>query len=63
MSIEMMNSAWNTEGLSPTKKLILLLLGSYADENNQCYPSHRHIADKIGLKDTKGVGQTIREFE
>jgi len=45
MSIEMMNSAWNTEGLSPTKKLILLLLGSYADENNQCYPSHRHIAD------------------
>lgn len=63
MSIEMMNGAWNTDGLTPTKKLILLLLGSYADENGQCYPSHRHIANKIGLKDTKGIGATIREFE
>lgn len=63
MSIEMMNSAWNTDNLTPTKKLILLLLGSYADENHQCYPSHRHIANKIGLKDTKGVQRTIQEFE
>lgn len=63
MSIEMMNGAWNTEGLTPTKKLILLLLGAYADENAQCYPSHRHIAKKIGLKDTKGIQRTIKEFE
>ena len=63
MSIEMMNSAWNTDDLTPTKKLILLLLGSYADENHQCYPSHKHIAKKIGLKDTKGIQKTIKEFE
>jgi len=63
MSIEMMNGAWNTDGLTPTKKLILLLLGAYADENGQCYPSHRHIAKKIGLKDTKGIQRTIKEFE
>lgn len=63
MSIEMMNAAWRTEGLTPTKKLILLLLGSYADENNQCYPSHKHIAKIIGLKDTKGIQKTIKEFE
>jgi len=62
MSIEMLNAGWNTEGLTPTKKLILLLLCNYADENKQCYPSHRHIADKVGLKDTKGVQRTIKEF-
>ena len=63
MSIEMMNHAWNIDGLTPTKKLILLLLGSYADENGTCYPSYRHIANKIGLKDTKGVRKAIKEFE
>ena len=63
MSIEMLNAGWNITGLTPTRKLILLLLCNYADENNQCYPSHRHIADKVGLKDTKGVQRTIKEFE
>ena len=63
MSIEMLNRALNIEGLTPTKKFILVLLGNYADENGQCYPSHRHIANKIGLKDTKGIQQTIKLFE
>lgn len=63
MSIKCLNQAFDVEGLSPTKKLILVLLGNYADEKNTCYPSHRHIADKVGLKDTKGVQRTIKEFE
>ena len=63
MSIEMLNRALNVDGLTPTRKFILVLLGNYADENGQCYPSHRHIANKIGLKDTKGIQQTIKLFE
>ena len=63
MSVQMSHAGWQITGLTPTKKIILLLLCNYADENNQCYPSHRHIADKVGLKDTKGVQRTIKEFE
>ena len=63
MSIEMLNRALKVEGLTPTRKFILVLLGNYADENDQCYPSHRHIAKIIGLKDTKGIQRTIKEFE
>jgi len=63
MSIEMLNRALKIEGLTPTRKFILVLLGNYADENAQCYPSHRHIANIIGLKDTKGIQRTIQEFQ
>ena len=63
MSIEYLNHELKTEGLTPTKKLILVLLGNYADENGTCYPSYNHIAKIVGLKDTKGIQKTIKEFE
>lgn len=63
MSIEHLNHALKTEGLTPTKKLILVILGNYADERGTCYPSYGHIAKIIGLKDTKGIQKTIKEFE
>lgn len=63
MSIEYLNLALKTEGLTPTKKLILVILGNYADEKGSCYPSYKHIAKIIGLKDTKGIQKTIKEFE
>tara|TARA_Y100000114_G_scaffold74203_1_gene68043 strand:- start:2999 stop:3601 length:603 start_codon:yes stop_codon:yes gene_type:complete len=63
MSIECLNQALKIKGLTPTKKFILVLLGNYADENGSCYPSYRHIADIVGLKDTKGVQKAIKEFE
>jgi hypothetical protein len=63
MSIEYLNYALKTEGLTPTKKLILVILGNYADEKGTCYPSYGHIAKIIGLKDTKGIQRTIKEFE
>jgi hypothetical protein len=63
MSIECLNQALKVEGLTPTKKLILVILGNYADEKGTCYPSYGHIAKMIGLKDTKGVQKTIKEFE
>jgi len=63
MSIKCLNQALNQQGLTPTKKFILVILGNYADEQGTCYPSYRHIADIVGLADTKGVQRAIKEFE
>jgi len=63
MSIECLNAALKVEGLTPTKKFILVILGNYCDERGTCFPSYRHIAEKVGLKDTKGVQKAIKEFE
>ena len=63
MSIELLNNALKVEGYTPTAKFVLIILANYADEFGCCYPSHRHIADIIGLKDTKGVAKYINEFE
>ena len=63
MSLEALTAAFKVEGLTPTKKLILVVLANYADEQGTCYPSHKHIAKLVGLKDHKGVQRTIKEFE
>lgn len=63
MSIECLNQAIKTEGLSPTRKLILIILANYADEHGSCFPSYKHIAKIVGLKDHKGVQRVIKEFE
>ena len=74
MSIKCMNLAIEIDGesvvmpdgaigLTPTKKFILVLLGNYADEKDECYPSHKHLAKKVGLKDSKSVQKTIKQFE
>lgn len=63
MSIECLNQALKIKGLTPTKKLILVLLANYSDEKGTCYPSYKHIADIIGLKTVKGIQKAIKEFE
>lgn len=63
MSIEYLNRALKVEGLTPTKKFILVILCNYADESGSCYPSYSHIAKIVGLKTNKGVRLAIKEFE
>ena len=63
MSIECLNQALKTNGLTPTKKLILVILANYADEKGTCYPSYKHIAKIIGLNTTKTIQNAIKEFE
>ena len=63
MSIELLNKALKVQNLSPTKKLILLILANYADENGSCYPSHQHLANLCGLQTTKSIKSAIKEFE
>ena len=62
MSIELLNKALKVQNLSPTKKLILLILANYADENGTCYPSHQHLANLCGLQTTKSIKLAINEF-
>lgn len=65
MSIECLNKALKIEfdGQTPTKRLILILLANYCDDNDSCYPSYKHIAKLAGLKDTKHIANIIKEFE
>lgn len=62
MSIECLNKALKIENLAPTKKLVLVILANYADENNTCYPSYQHIGYLAGIKDQKHIGKIIKEF-
>lgn len=63
MSIEHLNLALKIDGLTPTKKFILVALANYADERGTCYPSYKHLAKLVGLKSPKGVQLAIKEFE
>jgi len=65
MSIECLNKALKIqfEGQTPTKRLILILLANYCDDQNSCYPSYSHIAKLAGLKDPKHIARIVKEFE
>ena len=49
-------------GLTPTQKLVLILLSNYCDEKNRCFPSHSHIAQLAGIKSSKHISKIIREL-
>ena len=65
MSIECLNKALKIqfENQTPTKRLILILLANYCDDQNSCYPSYSHIAKLAGLKDPKHIARIVKEFE
>jgi len=65
MSIECLNKALKIqfENQTPTKRLILILLANYCDDQNSCYPSYSHIAKLAGLKDPKHIARILKEFE
>lgn len=65
MSIECLNLALKTEipNQTPTKKLILILLANYCDDNHSCYPSYKHLAKLTGLRDVKHIANIITELE
>ena len=60
MSLEYLNAALKIDGLSPTAKLILLILANYADEKGSCYPSQKHLAKIVGLKNKRSVQTYIK---
>lgn len=57
MSVKALTCAMALRGVSPSEKLLLLALANYADENMQCYPSQKRLAEDTCLSD-----RTIRSL-
>lgn len=51
MSVKALSCAMSLRGVTPSEKLLLLALANYADENMQCWPSQRRLADDTCLSD------------
>jgi hypothetical protein len=51
VSVKALTCAMALRGVSPSEKLLLLALANYADENMQCYPSQRRLAEDTCLSD------------
>lgn len=62
MSLQLMNEVFEIEGLSATKRLILLALAHHADEAGKCYPSIARLARRTGLCE-RAVRSNIRSLQ
>lgn len=51
MSVQAITCAMALRSVSPSEKLLLLALANYADEQMQCWPSQRRLADDTCLTD------------
>ena len=51
MSLRAITLALETTGLSPSEKLVLIVLANYANEKNQCWPSQKTLAKLTELTD------------
>jgi hypothetical protein len=49
MSIEAINAAFKAGSLSPSEKLVLIMLANFANEDHQAWPSRKKIEDYTGL--------------
>lgn len=49
MSVHVISLALKVSGVSPTEKLVLLVLSNYADEHSRAYPSHNRLSKETGL--------------
>lgn len=61
MSLEAMTWAFK-QTLNPTRKIVLLALADYADDENRCWPSMRTLAEKSSLTE-RAVRNAIRDLE
>lgn len=48
MSVRIMAALWDMPGLSPVEKLVMLALADWANDDGECWPSIKQIADKTG---------------
>ena len=49
MSLMLLSMARKTRGLSPTTKLVLMLICDHADQDHRCWPSVRLLAEDVGI--------------
>ena len=62
MSFKCIANCIEISNIKPTTKLVLLMLANYADENNQTFPSKRHLA-KICNCDDRTITRCLQELE
>ena len=63
MSIKHFHKAIEYLDCNTTEKLILILIANYADENDSCFPSLKHLAHLSRKKTVKPVRDAIKKFE
>jgi hypothetical protein len=51
VSVHAISQALKIRGVSPSEKLVLLVLANYADEHQRSFPSHKRLADETGLSE------------
>jgi pyocin large subunit-like protein len=51
MSIDALGWVKKQKCNTPSTKLVLFILGNYADEKNSCYPSEKHLGKICGISD------------
>lgn len=62
MSIQALSWCVHQKCDTTTTKLVLFILSNYADENQSCYPSEKHIAKLAGVSD-RTVRRSLRYLE
>ena len=62
MSFQAMAWAVNQPEITPTSKLILIILANYADEKSSCFPSREHIS-KLANCDERTVRRSIKQLQ
>lgn len=62
MSLQAMVAAIALRDVGQNEKLLLIILGNYADQQWQCYPSVRRLADDSGMK-TRSVHANLTKLE
>ena len=62
MSFKCIANCIEVNDIKSTTKLVLIMLANYADENNQTFPSKKHLA-KICNCDDRTVTRCLLELE
>lgn len=62
MSIQAISWALKQSAVKRGEKMVLVALANYADENGECFPSHKRLAEDTGYT-RQGVGKVIRHLE
>lgn len=58
MSVQAISAALALQGVTPSEKLLLIVLANYADERMECWPSQATLAGNTGLTD-RGIRKLL----
>ena len=62
MSIEALSWGINQDTDTPTSKLVLLVLCNYANMDNKCFPSEKHLSKLCGVSE-RSIRRCIKQLK